>query len=133
MQRGAQKKDYIRIDIPAPGTQTGEGYDWVIVENIGTDTVNDEQAFAMRVRPVSSPVNNESSVAHFFEPDATSTFKVVKRNLTISAGVYGRNEIPNTKNTSIVDAIRNTIVATGAAAGGSRIQWQVLVNAWLNL
>lgn len=132
LQRGAQEKDYIRIDIPAPGTQAGEGYDWVIVEDIGIDTEN-EHAFGMRVRPVSSPINKESSVAHFFKPEATSTFKVVKLGLTVTAGVYGRNEIPNTKNTSVVDAIRNTIVASGAAAGGSRLQWQELVNAWLNV
>lgn len=133
VQRAAQEKDYIKIDIPAPGSQAGEGYDWVIVEDIDNDTEKDVRAFAMRVRPVSSPANNKSSVAHFFKPEATSTFKVVQRGLTITAGVYGRNEVPNTKGTSVVDAIRNTIVASGAAAGGSRIQWQVLVNAWLNL
>lgn len=52
MHRVAQEKDYIRIDIPAPGTQAGEGYDWVIVEDNGDDIENDVQAFAMRVRPV---------------------------------------------------------------------------------
>lgn len=133
VQRAVQEKDYIRIDIPAPGTQAGEGYDWVVVEDIDNDTEKEVRAFAMRVRPASSPANNKPSVAHFFKPDATSTFKVVQQGLTVTAGVYGRNEVPNTKDTSVVDAIRNTLVATGAAAGGSKIQWQVLVDAWLGV
>src|SRR3954468_3526713 len=32
IQRVAQPGDFIRIDLPGPGTATGKGYDWVRIE-----------------------------------------------------------------------------------------------------
>jgi hypothetical protein len=34
LDRPVEKGDFFRIDIPGPGTKTGEGYDWVQVEAI---------------------------------------------------------------------------------------------------
>src|SRR5687767_10360863 len=34
VQRKAQKGDYFKIDIPGPGTVSGNGYDWVQIEEV---------------------------------------------------------------------------------------------------
>src|SRR5687768_11563823 len=37
VDRNAHYNDYIRIDIPGPGSQAGDGYDWVLIEAIEYD------------------------------------------------------------------------------------------------
>ncbi len=130
--REVREGDLIRIDIPAPRTKAGEGFDWVKVEDIDYRFEKEKQGVSIRVRPVCSPFHPEDGVAHFFGGDATSTFKVIKVNLKIMAGIYGRNEIPNVKSEKVIDNIRNIAVATGAILGASKIQWSSLVNGILN-
>jgi len=119
-----QKGDHFKIDIPGPGTVTGEGHDWVQVEAIEEDDVS----IGIRVRPVSNPTNERKDVAHFFTGDATSTFIVKREGEKIIAGVYGRNEKPNTNSETLKDKIRNAAIATGAISGFSKLQWKSLVN-----
>lgn len=124
VNREAREGDLFKIKIPAPGPAAGEGYDWVKVEMIIT-RVN---RVAMRVRPAESPFHPEAGTAHFFSSDATSTFQVFRKGREITAGVYGRNEIPNTGSDAVADKVRNTAVAVGAIMGASRIQWESLVH-----
>ena len=49
----------------------------------------------------------------------------------ITAGVYGRNEVPNTKSEAVMDKVRNAAVALGAILGASRVQWESLVHGIL--
>src|SRR5687767_1341785 len=58
--------DMFKINIPGPGTVTGEGYDWVQIENINPDSSHADESLAIQVRPASAPTNSNTDVAHFF-------------------------------------------------------------------
>ena len=68
------------------------------------------------------------SVWHFFTEEASSCFLVKREKNTVTAGVYGRNEKPNTAAETFIDKARNTAVAAGAMTGFSKLQWKSLVN-----
>src|SRR5690606_6451774 len=93
----AKEGFYLKIDIPGPGTKTGDGFDWVIIESIQSQKDKDSEYLSMRVRPVANPLENSNVVAHFLEDDATSNFQVKRFGNTISAEEHGRNEVPNTQ------------------------------------
>ena len=128
VQREAQKGDHFKIDIPGPGSVSGEGFDWVQIEAIEDDHNEESQFTAIRVRPATNPLNEKKDVAHFFSEDTTSTFMVKREGKKVTAGVYGRNEKPNTSTETQIDKIRNTAIAGGAMTGFSKIQWKSLVN-----
>lgn len=128
INRTPRKDDFIRIDIPGPGTVSGEGDDWVQIEMIEEAEESDQQIAVIQVRPAPSPVNERKDVAHFFSNEATSSFIARREKTKVIAGVYGRNEKPNTETETVVDKIRNAAVASGAISGFSKIQWKSLVN-----
>jgi hypothetical protein len=128
VQRLAEEEDHFKIDIPGPGSVTGRGYDWVRIEKI-QKTFNletDVESIAMRVRPAPNPKTPGSKIAHFFNDRATSSFIVERKGVLVKAGVYGRNEKPNTIIRNLADKIRNFIIAVSALAGISTVQWQNL-------
>ena len=133
IERPARAGDFIRIDLPGPGTTTGKGYDWVRIESIDdkTDPGGTNESIMIRVRPAPSPVNEDKDVAHFFDDAATSTFMIERRDLRVSASVHGRNEMPNKNVEKIVDKVRNTVVANVATAGMSAYQWNLLTQGIL--
>lgn len=125
---------YFKIDIPAPGTTTGEGFDWVKIEAIEEkeDLTDDSEYVVVRVRPSANPLNKNDDVAHFFSDKATSNFIVLREKKVVTAAVLGRNEVANTNVvSSLLDKIRNAFVGTGAAGGFSYPQWKSLVNGLL--
>lgn len=122
VRRLAQTGDYFRIDIPAPGTDAGAGHDWVRIENIDEHP----EGTAIRVRP--SPPPGGEDVGHFFSDSSTSSFIAWRHHTKVTAGVYGRNEKPNTDVSSLGDKIRNAAVAIGAFLGFSKLQWKTLVH-----
>lgn len=126
VQRSAQEGDHFKIDIPGPGTQTGEGYDWVQIEKIEEER-GEGESITIKVRPTTNPNNAKEDVAHFFADDATSSFQVRREGTKVIAAVYGRNEKPNTKAEGVMDKIRNVAIAAGAISGGSKLQWKSLV------
>ena len=128
VQRHVRKEDHFKIDIPGPGPETGEGYDWVRVEAIEQEEGEEYEMAAIRVRPASNPRNDRSDIAHFFTDEASSCFLVKREKNKVTAGVYGRNEKPNTAAETLVDKARNTAVAAGAMTGFSKLQWKSLVN-----
>src|SRR4051812_32960930 len=117
VQRSAQEGDFFRIDIPGPGNPSGEGDDWVRIESVEEGIKNGEDFTAITVRPSPAPVNNSENVAHFFSDESTSTFMVRREKTKVIAGVYGRNEKPNTDTNNIIDKVRNIAVASGAISG----------------
>ena len=131
VERTAQKGDYFMIDIPGPGSLTGEGYDWVQIEEVVEEGDEESDSIAIRVRPASNPRNEKQDVAHFFTDAATSNFIVKRQGTEVSAAVRGRNEKPNTKAEAVIDKARNTAVATGAITGFSNYQWKSLVTGLL--
>jgi hypothetical protein len=127
VDRPVQEGDHFKIDIPGPGTTTGEGYDWVQVESIKEEQTEEGETLAIQVRPATNPLNDKPDVAHFFSEEATSCFMVKREGATITAGVYGRNEKPNTGAEALLDKARNVAVATGAVTGFAKLQWKSLV------
>jgi hypothetical protein len=126
VNRLAKQHDYLKIDIPGPGTIDGEGYDWVQIENISSlaDVIQDAELISITVRPASCPQNDKASIAHFFTDDATSIFIIKKKGCTVTAEIYGRNEKPNEHTENIVDNLRNKVVANVAMIAFSNIQWK---------
>ena len=132
VQRKVTAGDYIRIDIPGPGTQTGGGYDWVIIEEIKTEVLDDSEVLSITARPSTNPLTTSQDTAHFLTEKATSTFQIKRIGKTIYAEEHGRNEIPNTDTGNTLDNIRNTFVGWGAKVGFSYPQWKALVKGLLN-
>jgi len=124
--------DHIKIDIPGPGTKTGGGYDWVTIEAIKMEVLDDAEVFSMTARPSANPLTGGEDTAHFLTSEATSTFQVKRIGRTIYAEEHGRNEVPNTETANPLDNIRNTFVGWGAKAGFSYPQWKALVKGLLN-
>ena len=133
VNRLVQKGDHFRIEIPAPGSQTGDGYDWVRVEEITEEQEQGNKFAAMRVRPAPNPGNDNKDVAHFFTDQATSSFVVKQEGNKLIAAVYGRNEKPNTEAEKVIDKTRNALVASGAVSGFSKLQWKSLVEGLLDV
>lgn len=133
VERSAQETDHFKIDIPGPGTITGDGYDWVRIERIEekNDRAGNQQLVVMQVRPATNPNNSKNDVAHFFNEEATSNFMVRRKGNIVTAAVYGRNESPNTAAEKGIDKARNAMVALSAMAGISKIQWKNLVKGIL--
>ena len=131
--RPAQRGDKFRIDIPAPGTHAGDGFDWVEVEEITEQHDGTNEIIAMRVRPCPNPLTppDENDTADFYTSEATSTFTVKRRGNMVSAEVHGRNEKPNTETHSIVDKARNALIALPATTGLAKVQWSRLVEGWM--
>jgi hypothetical protein len=131
VKRKVQKGDHFKINIPAPGPVTGDGYDWVKVDTVEEVNDGNEQMAAIKVHPATNPTNNNKAVAHFFTDDASSSFIVKRENRKVTAGVYGRNEKPNMQADKLVDKARNAAVGTGAITGFSKLQWKQLVTGLL--
>jgi hypothetical protein len=118
----------IKIDIPGPGTGIGDGYDWVKIEKIESGESLHEQFFGFRVRPCANPEKPLAGIAHFFKDSATSTFLIRLVKNTVYAEMHGRNEVPNTVDTSFFDGLRNMTVGYTAKIGLSYPQWKLLVD-----
>ncbi|RPD43177.1 hypothetical protein [Chitinophaga barathri] len=132
--RTAVPGDYIRINVPGPGSREGAGFDWVMVEDIREQIYVPDASFSfiMRVRPAARPGQPKGRISHFFKQYATSSFMVELKGREVKAGVYGRNEVPNTAVRKVWDKIRNFFTATAAMMGYSHFQWKKLVNGILD-
>jgi hypothetical protein len=131
VNREVQQGDFFRISIPGPGSDAGEGYDWVEVLAVTELEDHDYEQVAIKVKPAANPADDSDDTAHFFDSDASSTFIVKRQGDQIFAEVHGRNEKPNTDTSSLTDKVRNTLIALGAIAGASKFQWKSLTNGLL--
>ena len=129
LERNVQKGDYIRIDIPGPGSKEGDGFDWVNVDDLREISENDIQSIGFRVRPSENPKNLDSSgTAHFYDSSASSNFIIQRIRNKVSALVIDKNLKPNLDVASITDKLRDAAIGTAAFLGVSKIQWQNLVD-----
>ena len=126
----AEEGLFFSIDLPAPGSDAGDGLEWVIIEKLvsegGAHTA--EEYVLMTVRPVPDPHKPNAEIAHFYNDVSTNTFIVRRDGLMLSAGAHGRNETPNNEDVDLYDKVRNTAIALMARVGLSGPQWQKLVN-----
>jgi hypothetical protein len=132
--RLAEEGDHFRLDIPGPGPSSGDGYDWVIVEKIAShhNPAGISEWTFLKVHPCSDPRHNERSTAHFFKSQASSSFIVERNGNIVTVRYHGRNETPNIATGSIIDDVRNGIVAGLAALGFSEAQWSALLKGLLS-
>ena len=128
VHRKVEKGDYFKIDIPGPGTKSGEGFDWVQIEEVENIALPDGERFGFRVRPSDNPQNQKPDIAHFYSDESTSSFVVERRNNTVTASVHDRNTKPNTDADKPIDKIRDAIVGAAGVATFSKIQWKNLTD-----
>jgi len=132
----ARKGLMIRIDIPGPGTKAGDGYDWVIIEEMEEGSSQELDFLAFRVKPSKKPLGSlfsnhgEEGIAHFYDPEASGTFVLYRTTNVVTCTIYDRNLKANTGAVSrVTDKLRNAVVGTTAAMGISGVQWQKLADA----
>ncbi len=128
VQRKAQKGDYFKIDIPGPGSESGEGFDWVQIEEVESTSSPDGERFGFRVRPTDNPQNRKDDVAHFYSEMSTSSFVIERKNNKVTASVHDRNTKPNTDADTAIDKIRDAVVGAAGVATFSKIQWKKLTD-----
>ncbi len=131
VQREARKGDYFKIDIPGPGSKSGEGFDWVQIEDENNTSTPDGEQFGFRVRPTDNPQNKEQDVAHFYSKESTSSFIAQRIKNKITVSIHDRNTKPNPDAGRASDKIRDALVGTAGALGFSKIQWQNLTDGIL--
>ncbi|MEO6818164.1 MAG: hypothetical protein ABI266_04345 [Ginsengibacter sp.] len=127
-----KKGNYIQIDIPGPGSKSGNGYDWVRIEEIidQRDSAAENELVGFMVRPCSNPTKKENKTAHFFTEEATSTFIIERKSEIIYSRYFGRNEMINHE-TNMTDKVRNSLIGLAAKLGFSEIQWRSLIKGFL--
>lgn len=126
--REIREGDYIRIDIPGPGSKEGDGYDWVLVETMKEISGTEIDCLNFLVRPAANPMGDKQQTAHFYDHISTSNFIVMRESLKVTAIILDRNIIPNEDTHSLTDKIRDVAVGIGALGAFSKIQWQTLAN-----
>lgn len=118
--------DYIRIKLPGPLP-----YNWVKVMDIKEDANFSE----FTVSPSEDPTEKSSQqTKHFFTSEASSTFRVERKENAIYAYEIGKEEAVNSQGPEAGNrAVLNTIVAEGGWAAVQKIQWENLTDYLVGL
>jgi hypothetical protein len=132
VNRLVQKGDYLRIDIPGPDNPDTDGADWVQVMQVGEKSAGEQQLSFITVKAAADPLVRTVRATHFFDQPATSTFVVYRKQLTIMAAVFGRNEHSNSRSANLFTRIRNWFVFLSAQLGLANLQWKALTHGLLN-
>jgi len=129
----AHVHDYLRIRIPGPRSSAGDGYDWVMIEQLNDqhDMGTGIESIEMKLRPSANPADNTSRVAHFFKDSSTSTFLITRNGTKLSSFYFGRQEQINNRDADLKDKVRNTVIGLAAFAGVSEMQWHALIKGFL--
>lgn len=130
--RHAKEGDYFKIDIPGPGSKSGDGYDWVKIEEVMSSSSPNAESFGFRVRPADNPQKSDPEIAHFYSWESTSSFIVERNKNKITVSIHDRNTKPNTNAKRASDKIRDTVVGTAGVISFSKIQWKSLTDGLLN-
>lgn len=125
--------DFVNIDIPGPGGKLGGGLDWTQVKAINENVLpGTSESWGITLAASNNPETGSADTAHFFEQISTSSFLLQRTADEVKISYHGRNEVPNRHTGSTLDNIRNTLVAAGAAAGLSEVQWTALIKGVLD-
>lgn len=128
LDRNVEKGDYLKIDIPGPGSSEGDGYDWVQVEELKEIKRGQLQSIGFRVRPTHNPLGENDKTAHFYTNEASSTFIVKQTENKVIVQIIDVNLKPNDEAESVTDKIRNVAVGVGAIEIFSKVQWKNLAD-----
>jgi len=123
--------DFVRIDIPGPGSLIGSGYDWVKVTQF--DDRPEDCYILITLQPSVPPANirRQDEVAHFFKATASTNIEIKVQNLSLQVNYFGRNEETNNTSDLLMENIRNSLIGFGAKLGFSYPQWKKLVKGLL--
>lgn len=128
-----KKGDFVSIDIPGPGVKLGGGLDWTQVKAINENVLpGTGESWGITLAASHNPETASADTAHFFEQISSSSFLLQRTGDELKISYHGRNEVPNRHTSSTLDNIRNTLVAAGAAAGLSEVQWTALIKGVLD-
>lgn len=123
-----QKGFFIKIELPGPKIEN-----WVQV----TDMRNEPDLAEFIVHPSEKPrekTDPNAEVKHFFVKEASSTFRVLRKENIIEAFEIGRNEAINNQGDESGDrSVLNTLIAEGGWAGFQKIQWEKLTRYLVHL
>jgi len=133
VSRKVNKGDYLRINIPGPGNKEGDGYDWVVVEELKEISKGSFQSAGFRVRPTENPFGKKNETAHFYSNETTSSFIIIRENIKVVSWIVDRNMLPNIEAESFVDKLRDVMVGVSGIAGFSKVQWQGLADGLLEI
>jgi hypothetical protein len=133
VNRQVQKGDYFRIDVPGPANPDTDGGDWVQVVQTGKRSADEKNLTFITVTTAANPMVHTEAPTHFFDQPATSTFVIYRKQLTIIAAVFGRNEHSNVKSPNLVTRLRNWLFYIGAQLGLANLQWKALTHGLLNM
>lgn len=120
--------DRIKIQLPGPKDDAGNGYDWVEVVRMEEGRHQDTNFFLIELSPCDCPYNLDEKTAHFYSENSTNTFVVAKQGRLVQVSIHGRNEAPNLDHQTFIDKIRNFVVANTGIVAGSRIQWDIFTD-----
>jgi len=110
--------DFIRILLPLPVPEN-----WVKV----TDVQEHATAAEFTVHPSKDPQESDEDVEHFFVDEASSTFKVERKENTIYAYEIGKDEGINNRGEEAGDrGLLNTILSEGGWLAFQEMQWEKL-------
>ena len=129
--KNPEEGNYLKIDIPGPGSKTGQGYDWVQIEEVQNTSEPTLESYGFRVRPAENPQVESNHIAHFYSQESTSTFTVTRNGKSVKAEIYDRNTKPNKDADTTTDKIRDAVVGAAGVLSFSKIQWQNLVQGLL--
>ena len=131
LNRPVEKDDFLKIDIPGPGSSEGNGFDWVHVEELKEITTVHLQSIGFRVRPTHNPGGAKDKTAHFYSNEATSTFIVTQKDHEVTVQIFDLNLTANSEAGTVTDKIRNVAVGVGAIGLFSKVQWKNLADGIL--
>lgn len=128
IDRQPRAGDYVRIELPGPLPQN-----WVQVVHVA----DSDQSAEFTVRPSPAPQQYEEialEVAHFFQSQARSTFRVELTDTIISAYEIGQNEAINNQAQPSGDrALINTLIAEAGWLFHQPLQWKALTDYLVHL
>jgi hypothetical protein len=130
-RRKVKLGDYVRIGLPAPDNEDGAGYDWVQVKTLKFSSGKRKEQCVLTMMPCPVPGSDNTTTAHFFSGESSSTFLLTRDSRLVTAEYYGHNEVPNTATSGIGETVRNMAVASGAILGLSDTLWEPLTKGLL--
>lgn len=92
----------------------------------------EQQLTFITVKSCQNLLTENAGPTHFFDYPATSTFVIYRKQLTIMAALFGRNEHPNKKSQHIFTRIRKLFIYVGAQLRLANLQWKALTHGLLH-
>ncbi len=125
-----KKGQYVKIDIPGPGSFIGGGYDWARITQLNDYPM--DNYIQITLQPATPPKKMAANeTAHFFKATSSTNIEVKIVDHILYVNYYGRNEETNLQSKRFLENIRNAMVGFGAKLGLSYPQWKKIIQGIL--